>query len=141
MKGKILRLEAYPCYIAVLVGKGNLSTKLKQLGQRLTQHEIEVELALDERDGAFVVELEKMYRPNKGQRAKDWRAGHLYVLWLPSKPRTVRDLQLMAHECIHLKNYILKYMGQKRLSLTDDEVEANMYDFIFAKILTTARGL
>ena len=136
---EVVRLESYPCYLIVLVGSDGIAKALDKLGMKYTDHERDVEFDKNPMDMAFVLELEKCYRPNTAQKLLDWHSAKTYLIWLNCTPRTNRHFSTVAHECIHLKNYILKYIGQKRLSLVDDENEANVYDFLFRKVLDVAR--
>ena len=143
MKAKIVRLQVYPCYLVVVYGmRGKIADALTGVGIKFTSHEEEVEFLLNKRDGAFVVELEKLYIPNPAQRKLGWKRGHIILAWFPNNQlRDRTDIGYVAHECIHLKNLILSYIGQKSLSLKDDELEANTYDWIFRQVFNALKPI
>jgi len=135
MKAKVIRLKVYPCYLIIVIGnKGKISTALDRIGMKYTDHERDVEFEFNKRDGAFVLEMHHRHRPTPAQRKLGWKLGHTVLMWFPCMIHDRTDVGNVAHECIHLKNLILKYIGQKHLSLHDDELEANVYDFLFKKV-------
>ena len=143
MKAKVVRLKVYPCYLVIVYGmRGKIANSLDRVDVKYTAHERDVEFILNKRDGAFVVELEKLYRPSPAQRKLGWKRGHIILAWFPNNQlRDRTDIGYVAHECIHLKNLILSYIGQKHLSLKDDEVEANIYDWIFRQVFNTLKPI
>lgn len=55
--------------------------------------------------------------------------GQTIIIWLPKKPKTIKELSFLNHEILHCVYYILERI-EVNLDLNSEEVYAYLTDFI-----------
>lgn len=58
------------------------------------------------------------------------------VIWLPQKPKTPKEYATLAHECLHIVNYILLRWVDIPLSMESEEAYTHLLGKIIKDILT-----
>jgi len=61
------------------------------------------------------------------------------VLWLPKIPRTIEDLSVLVHECMHVVICVDRYVDLEYKRSRSNEQFAYLIDFIFKNVLTLLR--
>ena len=128
MKFKRIEVPIYGVTLYLFVGKDveKIRKKIRALGLRMRDK--------DNRDldpihtGGMVCPLF-----DKDERRE-------YFFWMPSFSSSVVDHDTLAHEIIHVKNYILQHIGLKDgLPSKLDEIEAYLVGYLTQEILTFLR--
>ena len=130
---KKIRLELYPCYLAILVGanKSEIKGALNRLGIPITSDETN-EFIIEPQDKGFTAKLDYVFNDNEYERA-------VFLIWLRQKPTNKLWLSIVAHECLHLTHYVFEHIGQSAIPFDDDEVHVYLFDYIFEKVLDIVR--
>lgn len=133
MKATIEKLEVYPFFLVVLVGKdkGEIQPTLQKLDIPITTEEVN-DFIQDPQDKGFSIKLDYVFDDDGYERS-------VFLIWLRQRPTNNQWFSITAHESLHITHQILHHIGQETIPFDDDEVMVYLFDYIFEKVLDIAR--
>lgn len=61
------------------------------------------------------------------------------VMWLPKPPRTIEELSVLVHECMHVIISVDRYVDLEYKRQRSNEAFAYLIDYIFKNVLILSR--
>ena len=63
------------------------------------------------------------------------RGYNAFLMWIPTKPKSPKEIAVVAHECLHLVNYVFAEIGVHSVPEPVDELQTYFLDYLVEEAL------